>query len=312
MRQGFNRKTDFTNKERLKIGLELWPHTYKGGATDEQAIQRLMGAIQAGPLGHHRLNFALAEDQLHMMWAGRWVDQGCPRITMDDNYAGVLMATDVGQAVFDKIVFPWRAFMVDLPKDWLTTKGPDGNMHPFHKLIVHVVDRAGQTLINYMLYTPTALQLWSQNTPLHDMMNEEIGQPFTYGHPREERDDRIVVLVGRFILSLCVAMSDPDNIEERRRKRGSKQAKGRAKRGIPDIKNFVVGKPTTLNCKPAIVEYIEGGRTHKSATVQQLVRGHWKHQPHGPGRSERKLIKIDPYWRGPEEAPILARTIHLK
>jgi len=31
-----------------------------------------------------------------------------------------------------------------------------------------------------------------------------------------------------------------------------------------------------------------------------IVRGHWRNQAHGPGRSERKRIWIEPFWKGPE------------
>lgn len=33
-----------------------------------------------------------------------------------------------------------------------------------------------------------------------------------------------------------------------------------------------------------------------------LVRGHWRHQAHGPLRAERKLIWVEPYMRGPDIA----------
>jgi hypothetical protein len=39
-----------------------------------------------------------------------------------------------------------------------------------------------------------------------------------------------------------------------------------------------------------------------------VVRGHWKQQACGPEHSERKLIFIKPYWKGPPDAPVLART----
>lgn len=38
--------------------------------------------------------------------------------------------------------------------------------------------------------------------------------------------------------------------------------------------------------------------------VRTLVAGHWKQQPCGPKQSERKLIRVEPYWRGPLDAPI--------
>lgn len=41
--------------------------------------------------------------------------------------------------------------------------------------------------------------------------------------------------------------------------------------------------------------------------VRQLVRGHWKRQPVGPGGQERKLILVEPYWRGPEMAEVIEK-----
>jgi hypothetical protein len=39
-----------------------------------------------------------------------------------------------------------------------------------------------------------------------------------------------------------------------------------------------------------------------------VVRGHWKQQPHGPGRAQRKMIFVEPYWKGPADAPAMARA----
>ena len=38
------------------------------------------------------------------------------------------------------------------------------------------------------------------------------------------------------------------------------------------------------------------------------VGGHWRQQPCGPGRAQRKPIWISPHIKGPEEAPLTART----
>ena len=37
--------------------------------------------------------------------------------------------------------------------------------------------------------------------------------------------------------------------------------------------------------------------------VRFIVRGHWRNQPHGPGRTLRKMTWIQPHWKGPEDAP---------
>lgn len=39
-----------------------------------------------------------------------------------------------------------------------------------------------------------------------------------------------------------------------------------------------------------------------------IVRGHWKQQAHGPGRADRKLIFVEPYWKGPADTPVVTRA----
>lgn len=41
---------------------------------------------------------------------------------------------------------------------------------------------------------------------------------------------------------------------------------------------------------------------------QHVVRGHWKSQRHGPGRSLQKKIRIEPYWRGPRLSEAVLRS----
>lgn len=38
-----------------------------------------------------------------------------------------------------------------------------------------------------------------------------------------------------------------------------------------------------------------------------VVNGHWRWQPHGPGRKERKLIWIPPFIKGPDNKPLIVR-----
>lgn len=49
-------------------------------------------------------------------------------------------------------------------------------------------------------------------------------------------------------------------------------------------------------------------RAEWSLQSQHVVRGHWKMQPYGPGRSLQKRIRIEPYWRGPRLAEAVLRS----
>ena len=48
-----------------------------------------------------------------------------------------------------------------------------------------------------------------------------------------------------------------------------------------------------------------------SLTTRQDVSGHFKLQPHGPGGSLRRLIWVDAYTRGAEDAPLKPRAVRL-
>jgi hypothetical protein len=51
--------------------------------------------------------------------------------------------------------------------------------------------------------------------------------------------------------------------------------------------------------------FTEEGR---KVVFRHRVRGHWKLQVHGKNRENRKQIWIQPYWRGPDMAELLARN----
>ncbi len=78
------------------------------------------------------------------------------------------------------------------------------------------------------------------------------------------------------------------------------------KKGPPTAWVFKLRRSVSVDCRPALLEHIREGRN--SIKIQCLVRGHHKRQSHGPNGSLRKWIHIEPYWRGPEDAPIALRS----
>lgn len=88
----------------------------------------------------------------------------------------------------------------------------------------------------------------------------------------------------------------------------------REKRGVIQPTMFALGRPVTLDLRQGIKEWIATGEMKAGAklTVQTLVKGHFKMQPHGEAGSGRKLIHVEPYWRGPEDAPIIVRPHRMR
>lgn len=64
------------------------------------------------------------------------------------------------------------------------------------------------------------------------------------------------------------------------------------------------------NLRDAARAFCISGKKPEGWTLAKrfIVRGHWKQQVHGPARAERKLIFVEPYWKGPADAPASARA----
>jgi hypothetical protein len=72
--------------------------------------------------------------------------------------------------------------------------------------------------------------------------------------------------------------------------------------GCKQTRYYLLGKSIKID-RTALGTGRKGAKGTK-LTVQFRVAGHWRKQPHGPGRKERKLIWIDPFWKGPKDSPI--------
>ena len=118
----------------------------------------------------------------------------------------------------------------------------------------------------------------------------------TEGNPMP--DESLGVLA--FLAAMAVMMMTPTLVERRTLDARSGQPAERRPDARPD--NLV----TTIDLRPlrhvTDDEPGEGGRVYRH---RWIVRGHWTHQPHGPGGSLRKLIYRAPYTKGPEGAPLL-------
>lgn len=132
------------------------------------------------------------------------------------------------------------------------------------------------------------------------------------------RSERLVRMGLRLVAGLLLSLQDASNFKSRTVPYRSPRpgAKGIARHGEPEHRFITVGKPLTIDCRPAVRSYIDEGIGRRTAcgkgggppTVQTLVRGHYRRQVCGVGRLQRKTIWISPFWRGPEEAVILVRT----
>jgi hypothetical protein len=101
--------------------------------------------------------------------------------------------------------------------------------------------------------------------------------------------------------TLLYIISEDARITPPRRDHGAREPLSRSRR-----EHMVAGEGL-MPLRRRTSRHPEGrsARVVKGRETRQLVSGHWKVQHHGPGRSQRRIIWIEPYWRGPDFADIV-------
>jgi hypothetical protein len=107
----------------------------------------------------------------------------------------------------------------------------------------------------------------------------------------------------RFVLGCLLEMSDTAVAESfRKQKQKGPPVADRGRE--PKSWVFRLSRDVKIDCR----EWVRGASERgdkRMMTIQSLVRGHWK-----PKLSEKlgRPVHIEPYWRGPEDAPIAVRS----
>ncbi|SEP54587.1 MULTISPECIES: hypothetical protein [Amycolatopsis] len=90
-------------------------------------------------------------------------------------------------------------------------------------------------------------------------------------------------------------------ITEARAPRAERRRAERTGKPLPSVR-VVSARRRTSSAPPS-------APTGRSVSVRFPVRGFWRDQPFGQGRSLRKRIWIKRHWRGPEDAPVRIRPV---
>lgn len=309
-------------------GAELLRRASYALSSDDMSAGRLMTQAllsEVAPLPESPRAFA--ESVIHsietwhsLLWSAKWASSGFPIIRITDKLAASLMATGMNEADSATIRPPWNAFAIE-PPQWLEFVGFQGP-----ERVTHVEVLCTTTVKTE--YDPSAPFSWfllargNGHTLLHTvrgantLLRENTGDDARRGDQRladysafpldvSGQDDRVLRLVKRLLVGVCLELSDPGALMLARRGKSHGRCH-RATGAPPEPRVYELSRPVLLDVRDAVRGYASGARG-KAPSVQVLVRGHWKHQAHGPAGALRKLIHVEPYWRGPDLSPVLAK-----
>ena len=313
-------------KRLIEAGHQIWSECYRRGDTNKTTYHKIFRSwLAKGPSGER-----LSTNDLYSFLAlGRWVDGACRTLRpASQELFAALALTDISRNAYEDLRFPWTSFGVEIPEGLLVDEtgasyrfAVVANLTETPRLRVTqaIFDRPDYSeedfrevnLGSICLYRDdenlTSLQEWSDRgiaSLLFDTSPENTPAPDDTAHPsRSAVEVRIQEMAKQAIVGLLYTLQHTQNWSYD--KRTISKLKNDPRFGPPDHRVMVVGKPIEVDVREAVREYIARG--HASPAIQSLVRGHQKRQVVGAGRASRKVIWIEPYWRGPKDAPIAAR-----
>lgn len=282
-----------------------------------KARERLMAGAPLSQVPQP-LYFETSEGQINLLLLPKWVHCGLPTITMGHKYAAALLATTATKEAVAAARGPFPAFIIELPDQLLFTDDPDrpGERIPLRRILAGSIETKRGPAWAFVAYTDGKVSLYRHGQTSEELLPPDEIDGDQMGDPNDpfrfevtDRDQRVIFLLGRLLVNTCLAMSDPTNIRAvgKAHKQWEKYSTG-SKRNDPEpvVRTFQLGKPIKLDCRETVREYVDGQR--RKLSVQVLVRGHFKTQHHGPRNSLVKVIWREPFWRGPEDAPIPVRA----
>ncbi len=304
---GDSRTVRWTKSRLVDMGKFLFESLPREDNSDE-AIDRAIFAMAEAQPGVGSLFATMPTEQIIATWAMRWADFGFPVYQVGHKYGAALLATSAGAAAEDDLKPPFKAFLLELPPELLSIPH-DGEERRILAIVISFRETKLGYTCSWVALTETSVSLW-EHIPVAKLGEDEFLEnkyahidPFNVGVT--EQDQRVIFLIRRLIINTCLAVSSKDNLKPIGKAKNMSADQVR-RSSEPLVRIYQVGQPLKVDCRQAVRDYV-CGRVSKAMSVQVLVAGHWKRQPHGQGRTLRRWVHISPYWRGDEEAPVLVR-----
>lgn len=219
-----------------------------------------------------------------------WAESAFASVTVGPALAASLACTSIPSEAMDDFRMPWRCFRCVIPAGVL------GN----DRCSILALRRHDERMVS-ITHTEWIFSFGDEPS-LADFANMKMD--VQGGRRFDDIGDaagRAISLLHRIFVGVCLELetrppgSAPPGWQSRRPRDGE-----------PRCWEVKLTRHVHVDTRNAVRAYVEHGIKHP--TVQALVRGHRKRQPCGPSGSQRKWIHIEPYWRGPEVAPIAVRS----
>lgn len=297
--------------DQINLGLRLLPWLDRTTPMQSAATLRAAAtraAARDAELGRWMLGI-LASDggAASLVFAASWALSAFPQITVGHKLAASLMATRLPREAVGEIALPWHAFVVVVPDGLIAVPDKATLIHQVDYLLV--VEEQDAVTISLRSRDADFVLVKRAPSLAATLAGDDSEVLLPDAAALDDVHARALDLAGRLVIGASLEMTDPARFRPPTAgKRSTPSSQTDADRAL---QTYVLTRKVVLDCRDAVRGHLAGHRSGLPA-VQTLVRGHWKRQAHGVGRSERRWLHVEPYWRGPEDAPIAVREHELR
>lgn len=249
-------------------------------------------------------------DRTKLLMFSNWTDAGLPVFKVPDPLVTKLCASDDASNTVD-IKFPHKTFVVEIPPGWWIIDGEDVRWVLFSSDIPVLNLDTGFVRNNGMglsLISSTRTLQWSDpkaiNKTIRQLVNEDI-PTYETGDAiaLDEAETRQVRQALTLVFNLASYIAEFGNTGTRvgrRKKSGNFVIPDSSPQ--PDVWLYGHG----VKCAPEMIQAVKDwarSDSEERATVWKIskrfiVRGHWRNQACGEGRTDRRRTWIQPHWKG--------------
>ena len=255
--------------------------------------------------------------QLQTLAQYRWAEGAFPLISLGHKYAAALLVTHASEEAVKAARPPFPSFLIEVPEGLIACREESGALSDVLAIFVVKTEYHSRGLDwawAYVSCSAHGTTLYRFGVDACWLLESNVGPVDAsfddcFNGELTDIDERAMALIGRLVIYVCLAFSDPTNVQAPKdrpeRHRINSAFKGRTE-PTPTARVYVLSRPVRHDFRDRVRAYMQG-KARSAPNVQVLVAGHHKMQPHGPNSSLRKLIWLEPYWRGAEDAPIAFR-----
>lgn len=230
-------------------------------------------------------------------WCLAWAYAGYNVFELSNDFVAAMLLTDPRQIRFDDLRAPFPGLLITIPSGFAT--GIEGR--PYTKIHLSYVDGA------WNLYATDGTRVLDTSVG----QRQALSWNFLEGLETEYTDEIVGadIAVARTVRQIAFGMlAYVTTVERAVEERAVTRSKKHACSDGPRPRVHDVGRSVKID--PILVKYARAGERAIALQMKHrfIVRGHYRNQAHGLGHHDRKLIWIEPFWKGPEAGAKIVHT----